>query len=134
MQNHLFQYWGKADEKYVGATSWHPLAYHCLDVAACGQVLLNAQPSWLEVNTHAQISDPKSHACIRQNFHLRMHHSRRMARAKGSLREKTPDPFYFPRVSVQRGRPFGEDGWVQRMAKRFGMEATLRPRGRPRGS
>jgi len=38
------------------------------------------------------------------------------------------------RVSVQRGRPFGEDGWVQRMAKRFGMEATLRPRGRPRGS
>jgi CRISPR-associated endonuclease/helicase Cas3 len=47
MQNHFFQYWGKADEKYVGATSWHPLAYHCLDVAACGQVLLNAQPSWL---------------------------------------------------------------------------------------
>jgi REP-associated tyrosine transposase len=38
------------------------------------------------------------------------------------------------RVSVRRGRPFGEDGWVQRMAKRFGMEATLRPRGRPRGS
>lgn len=26
------------------------------------------------------------------------------------------------------------DGWVQRMAKRFGMAATLRPRGRPRGS
>ena len=98
MQSHLFEYWGKADEKYVGETSWHPLAYHCLDVAACGQVLLNAQPSWLEVNTHAQISDPKSHACIRQNFHLRMHHSRRMARAKGSLREKTPDPFYFFQV------------------------------------
>jgi CRISPR-associated endonuclease/helicase Cas3 len=102
MQNHLFQYWGKADEKYVGATSWHPLAYHCLDVAACGQVLLNAQPSWLEVNTHAQISDPKSHACIRQNFHLRMHHSRRMARAKGSLREKTPDPFY---STLKEGSP-----------------------------
>ena len=38
------------------------------------------------------------------------------------------------RVSVQRGRPFGEEGWVQRMARRFGMESTLRPRGRPRGS
>ena len=38
------------------------------------------------------------------------------------------------RVSVQRGRPFGEESWVRRMAKRFGMEATLRPRGRPRGS
>jgi putative transposase len=38
------------------------------------------------------------------------------------------------RVSVQRGRPFGADDWVQRMAKRFGMESTLRPRGRPKGS
>jgi len=38
------------------------------------------------------------------------------------------------RVSVQRGRPFGADAWVRRMAKRFGMESTLRPRGRPRGS
>jgi putative transposase len=38
------------------------------------------------------------------------------------------------RVSVQRGRPFGEEGWVRRMAKRFGMESTLRPRGRPKGT
>ncbi len=38
------------------------------------------------------------------------------------------------RTSVQRGRPFGDEGWVRRMAKRFGMEATLRPRGRPKGS
>ncbi len=38
------------------------------------------------------------------------------------------------RVSVQRGRPFGAEAWVRRMAKRFGMESTLRPRGRPRGT
>ena len=38
------------------------------------------------------------------------------------------------RLSVQRGRPFGEEAWVRRMAKRFGMESTLRPRGRPKGS
>lgn len=38
------------------------------------------------------------------------------------------------RLSVQRGRPFGDEGWVRRMAKRFGMEATMRPRGRPKGS
>jgi putative transposase len=38
------------------------------------------------------------------------------------------------RVSVQRGRPFGEEAWVKRMAKRFGMESTLRSRGRPKGS
>jgi putative transposase len=38
------------------------------------------------------------------------------------------------RVSVQRGRPFGEERWVRRLAKRFGMESTLRPRGRPKGA
>ena len=38
------------------------------------------------------------------------------------------------RLSVQRGRPFGEETWVRRMAKRFGMESTIRPRGRPKGS
>lgn len=38
------------------------------------------------------------------------------------------------RISVQRGRPFGDESWVGRMAKRFGMESTLRPRGRPNGS
>ena len=38
------------------------------------------------------------------------------------------------RLSVQRGRPFGEEACVGRMAQRFGMESTVRPRGRPRGS
>lgn len=38
------------------------------------------------------------------------------------------------RTSVQRGRPFGDESWVRRMAKRFGLESTLRPRGRPKGS
>lgn len=30
----LFRYWGKADPNYPGTPKWHPLAYHCLDVAA----------------------------------------------------------------------------------------------------
>ena len=38
------------------------------------------------------------------------------------------------RLSVQRGRPFGEEAWVGRLAQRLGMESTVRPRGRPRGS
>ncbi len=44
----ILSYWGKADEKYVGTQTWHPLAYHSLDVAACGQALLRQQPTWLE--------------------------------------------------------------------------------------
>lgn len=43
-----FRYWGKADRNFGGEPKWHPLVYHCLDAAACGQVLLRHQPAWLE--------------------------------------------------------------------------------------
>ena len=36
------------------------------------------------------------------------------------------------RQSVERGRPFGPEPWTQRIARRLGLEASLRPRGRPR--
>ena len=36
------------------------------------------------------------------------------------------------RVSIQRGRPFGDPAWQKRTAKRLGLESTFRPRGRPR--
>lgn len=36
------------------------------------------------------------------------------------------------RESVNRGAPFGDDRWAQRTAGRLGLEASLRPRGRPR--
>jgi putative transposase len=37
------------------------------------------------------------------------------------------------RGSVNRGRPFGSQRWVVRVAKRLELESTLRPRGRPKG-
>jgi len=36
------------------------------------------------------------------------------------------------RQSVVRGRPLGEDTWQKRTAKKLGLDASLRPRGRPR--
>jgi len=36
------------------------------------------------------------------------------------------------RQSVNRGAPFGSPGWIKRTATRLGLEASLRPRGRPR--
>jgi len=36
------------------------------------------------------------------------------------------------RCSVSRGAPFGAPAWVGRTATRLGLEASLRPRGRPR--
>lgn len=35
-----FCYWGKADPAYPLEQKWHPLAYHCLDVAAVGVAYL----------------------------------------------------------------------------------------------
>ena len=40
-----FRYWGKADPNYPGTPKWHPLAYHCLDVAAVGIEYLRRTPS-----------------------------------------------------------------------------------------
>jgi putative transposase len=36
------------------------------------------------------------------------------------------------RESLRRNRPFGEAAWMKRTACRLGLEASLRPRGRPR--
>ena len=36
------------------------------------------------------------------------------------------------RLSVTRGRPYGEPRWQKRTANRLGLESTLRPRGRQR--
>jgi REP-associated tyrosine transposase len=35
------------------------------------------------------------------------------------------------RECIRRRRPYGEATWVQRTARRMGLEASLRPRGRP---
>lgn len=35
------------------------------------------------------------------------------------------------RTSVERDRPYGEDGWVKRTVSELGLEHTIRPEGRP---
>ena len=36
------------------------------------------------------------------------------------------------RTSVVRGRPYGSEAWVEAVVQRLGLQATVRPRGRPR--
>ena len=36
------------------------------------------------------------------------------------------------KTCILRSRPYGDQTWVERTAKRIGLESTLRPRGRPR--
>jgi len=34
--------------------------------------------------------------------------------------------------SIQRDSPFGESGWVGKIVKKFALESTINPRGRPK--
>jgi putative transposase len=38
------------------------------------------------------------------------------------------------RQSIARGAPYGEEHWAQKTAESLGLEASLRPRGRPRNA
>ena len=40
-------YWGKARPASATGPRWHPVAYHCLDVAAAGEALLELRPQYL---------------------------------------------------------------------------------------
>ncbi|WP_186454981.1 CRISPR-associated endonuclease Cas3'' [Nitrospirillum amazonense] len=43
----LTAYWGKAQPRPDAVQSWHPVAYHSLDVAAAMAALLDVRPAWL---------------------------------------------------------------------------------------
>ena len=51
------------------------------------------------------------------------------ARVNAALTSKELDRV---RVSIERGRPYGEEQWVRETVKDLGLEQTLRPEGRPR--
>lgn len=71
---HLFRYWGKADQAYPDEPKWHPLVYHCLDVAACGLSLLESRPTWLDTLTRLS-GLPHKQACEWVVFLLALHDS-----------------------------------------------------------
>ncbi|MEO1530487.1 MAG: hypothetical protein AAFX06_34290, partial [Planctomycetota bacterium] len=44
----------------------------------------------------------------------------------------TEDELAACRLSAQRGKPLGDEGWVESIARRLNLESTMRPRGRKR--
>ncbi len=44
----------------------------------------------------------------------------------------TPREMQAVRDCMQRGRPYGDERWTEKMVKQLGLESTIRPRGRPR--
>ena len=70
-----------------------------------------------------------------ENF---IHALRRDRNSSGLHPPPVPAPSYMSlilealRRSVSRGRPYGSEVWVQDIVQRLGLQATIRPRGRPR--
>ena len=65
--NNLLKFWGKAQpQDPESGPEWHPLAYHCLDVAAVGDALMSAE---LGHGSHIarllEISRPETQALVR---------------------------------------------------------------------
>ena len=50
------------------------------------------------------------------------------ARVNESLTKQELDAV---RLSAQRGKPMGDEAWVESIARRLSLESTMRPRGRP---
>jgi putative transposase len=49
------------------------------------------------------------------------------------LEERLPEnDLRHVRTSIDRGRPFGSQKWIEATANRLGLEFTMRPRGRPK--
>ena len=46
-------------------------------------------------------------------------------------RPTSKDEFEAMSMCISRGRPYGSDKWRTRIAKKLGLESSLRPRGRP---
>ena len=44
----MLSFWGKAQPTDAAGSSWHPIAYHQLDVAACALELLERRPLALQ--------------------------------------------------------------------------------------
>ena len=64
---------------------------------------------------------------------------KRIAASKFSKgEEKVSGTFYcvsreleYIRVLILKSRPYGDDNWMNKVVKKFGLEMTLRQRGRP---
>ncbi len=52
-----------------------------------------------------------------------------LEQVNGYLTEKELE---YIRVSILKSRPYGDDNWMNKMVKNFGLEITLRQRGRPK--
>lgn len=97
--NKIFNYWGKADPNYQGEQKWHPLVYHCLDVAAVGFEYLNQETTfcdWICTQLQCDSTDGKKWVAFWLSLHDLGKFSEAFQSQKSELFEalqgRKPDP------------------------------------------
>jgi CRISPR-associated endonuclease/helicase Cas3 len=88
-QVNSFQYWGKARSPDGAAAAYHPLPWHCLDVAAVGVEILDRMPALRELFASRLGLDAPTLRC-RIAFWLAMHDLGKFAE---SFQSQFPDNF-----------------------------------------
>ena len=73
---------------------------------------------------HPALTNPATHSWEQ---HVRRHQFQQVERVNDTLTKKELDAV---RLSAQRGRPLGDDVWVESIATRLNLESTICPRGR----
>jgi len=92
MESHmnLLEFWGKAQPRHEdGGPCWHPLAFHCLDVAAVGEALLERHHG-LRDSLHGHLGLPAEAANTLICFLLCLHDIGKFAKR---FQAKVPDRY-----------------------------------------
>ena len=109
--NSFFAYWGKARPDYLGADAYHLLAFHSLDVAATGRVLLQ-QSRYSLAPMARDLGWPLERVEALAVFFLALHDVGKFARAFQSLAPNLSSAL----VSAMPGKSYDERhdtlGWL----------------------
>jgi CRISPR-associated endonuclease/helicase Cas3 len=96
----LWQAWGKARPAPDAVHSWHPLVYHCLDVAAVGETVLHERPDALARLAARFVSDVEAFAKAFV-FLLALHDIGKLSRSfQAKVPELWPQQFLGPLPTV----------------------------------
>lgn len=124
-----FPYWGKASPVQEGSPVYHLLALHSLDVAACGQHLLQL-PQFSLASLASDLGWPQQDVESLFLFFLALHDLGKFARAfQGLVPNLSPDlvPADESKRYEQRHDTLGWVLWAQDLAEDFPLDALPDP-------
>ena len=126
-----YRYWGKAGQE--GDDDSHLLIYHCLDVAACGLMLLRLIPPWRRLlEKLTGLSGPDlDHAVF---FYLALHDLGKFATGFQNLRPDLLERLQHRKSDksyIERHDTLGWLLWAQRLRAQFFPAKRRRRRGSP---